>query len=288
MAKYENEPGFGDVIIVSDTEIVVALKDAHEHTYKSDGVLIRIVPVRYSLADFDAMAMEFAKSNPGVHHVSYDFVNTALTVEMVATAEVARSGLPADVAVDIVESNFSLDAAEGGMLQNPGGCTTGFRMKSGSPPVWRLTSANHSGCGTGWGSVNGVAMTYQGGVCGIDTSFASGTPLTTTIQGQPWTGVQGNPASGAQVYKYGVATGWTYGYRGTAGTSTISCAVPIYNYAGGTINSAGGDSGGPYVALVWNGAGYSYSARGTHRGTSGSNKIAVRMSSINATGWVVG
>lgn len=132
-------------------------------------------------------------------------------------------------------------------------------------------------------------MTNQGGACTIDTSFASGSSLGLTIGGNPFGNVQGNPASGALVYKYGVVTGWTYGYRGVTANSTVSCVVPVYNYTGGNINADSGDSGGPYISLVWNGSTYVYQARGTPRGRSSTGVVqGVRMGSINATGWVVG
>ena len=78
------------------------------------------------------------------------------------------------------------------------------------------------------------------------------------------------------------------GYRQNASSVTASCTVPVYVYSGGTLASVPGDSGGPYVTLVYvPGAGYSYSARGTHRGGFGNSMAVVRMSTINALGYYV-
>jgi hypothetical protein len=115
------------------------------------------------------------------------------------------------------------------------------------------------------------------------------------IQGEPFTGSQFDPPYGAFVWKYGVTSGWTYGYVGSYSTANVGtgCTVAALEYSGGTMspNSAPGDSGGPYITEVWNGAGYSYYAHGTHIGRrGGSNTIilSVPIQDINWLGWTVG
>jgi hypothetical protein len=143
----------------------------------------------------------------------------------------------------------------------------------------------------GSGTINGVAMTNRSSRCVIDNRWASGSSTSTSIQGAPFTGGQFDPPNGALVWKYGVASGWTYGYADNYTTITsTSCTVSILRYTGGTMstNSTGGDSGGPYITEVWDSGGYHFYAHGTHRGRSGSLINSVPISAINGQGWSVG
>ena len=293
MNKYDSDEVLADVFIVDDFTVLVALKGSQPNDQVVDGVAVEYISTRYSVRDFDRFAAAAGLANPGVNEVVYDFLEPSMVLQTddqyLKVDEIDRRSIPEDIKVSVEYAPTpTLDAAEGAMLSDGSGCTTGFRVKSGSPPIWRLTSANHGTCGSSWTSVNGIAMSLQGGVCGIDTSIASGSSLGLNIGGNAFGNVQGNPASGSLVYKYGAATGWTYGYRGATATSTISCAVGVYRFTGGNLASVGGDSGGPYISLVWTGSAYVYEARGTHRGSSNGYIVGVRMGNINAAGFTVG
>lgn len=294
MREYERVDGFADVVITSPTSVRVLLTDIDEREVVVEGVTVVYQRVRHSRADYDLVAERVLADNPDLQLASYDFERSVLVLETAHSettlAQLDLAAMPTSMNVELLHSPpIELDAAQGGMLSVGSGCTTGFRMKRGDPPIWRLTSANHSVCGSQWTTVNGVPMTLQSGLCSIDNSFASGSSLSTVLDGMSFSGSQGDPPSGALVYKYGVITGWTFGYRGSPamGSSTY-CSIPVYLYSGGTFASSGGDSGGPYITMSGSAPSIAYTPRGTHRGHAGSTLYGVRMSSINATGWYVG
>lgn len=157
MEKYADDPNFVDVYIDGDEQVRVALKGALPSFETIDGIRVSVVPTDFSLLEFDRFAEILEKLNPTINEVSVDVPASTLTVysddaSLTSSGTLRRDGLPDIVAIRVVQAPAPvLDAAEGGQLVAGTGCTTGFRVKSGSPPIWRLTSANHSACGTTWG-----------------------------------------------------------------------------------------------------------------------------------------
>jgi hypothetical protein len=172
-----------------------------------------------------------------------------------------------------------LAAAEGGQRVNSSPpCTSGFRYNG-----WLMSTASH--CPNLWGTINGANMSHYQEDCQRDNQVAFTYDGTNTeIQGMPFSGSQWSPAFNSGVYKYGITTGWTYGTVTGSRWSTISCSVWVYD---STNYVELGDSGGPVISLVWNGAGYSYNANGTVRSKTASGLAFVPMGEIIASGWSV-
>jgi|GEM_PF-876036 len=289
MAEHQGSPNFVGVFLDGPHQVRVVFKDGVESIDEINGVTVVSTSAKYSFDELRDYALTIRESNPTVHQVEIDADGQSLVAAVPLGADTAvlaqRNLIPTDVRISVENrAPVRLDAAQGGSTATGNGSTTGFRMNGN-----RISTASH--CGDSWGTVNGIAMTHRSSRCVIDNQWASGSSMNTTVGSHPWTGVQGDPANGAQVYKYGNQTGWTYGYAGNYVASGISCSITALTYTGGNISSIGGDSGGPCITTVWNGSGYSYHARGTHRGTDGSNSSimhSIPMSEINGQGWNVG
>lgn len=281
----EKSPDYLGVWVEND-RVKVLGKDLKAHSDNIDGVVVSYVPSTYSLTELRSSVEAFGKANAGLVHsasVSSDTGEITAYVwpgKLTDSTIVDRSELVAGTTLSLKEQEpEQLAAAEGGQTVTGSGCTSGFRYNG-----WLMSTASH--CSNSWGTINGAAMNHYQEDCQRDNQVAwtyGGT--STTIQGMPFSGSQWSPAFGSGIYKYGVTTGWTYGSVTGWRWSTISCSVWVYD---STHWTEGGDSGGPLISLVWNGAGYSYNAHGTTRTKTASGGAFVPMGEINASRWSVG
>jgi hypothetical protein len=280
MRRYSSDPGFVGVFLDGPSAVRVVMKGTKTEVLRISGSTVTMVGAKYSFADLQHYADQLMHANPLVHETSIESDRQAIVAMLPLAAtgvvvDAAKSGLPPDIAITVNHQEpETLAAAEGGSTATGNGCTTGFRFNGNL-----ISTAAH--CPDSWGTVNGVAITHQQDICELDLGVGTGSPLGLDIQGMPFSGVQNDPPYGSLVYKYGNQTGWTYGYTGYYGTTGISCGVGILQYSGGTMASIPGDSGGPYVTLEWNGAGYSYSARGHHRGNLGATMHSIPINNVH-------
>jgi hypothetical protein len=288
MRKYSMDRGtFTSVYIDSPTSVRVLLTNVDPHLEEVDGVQVSYIRAPYSLDELMANARIIHEQNPGVVSVEVQADVPELRVGVLpadggaSASIVIPVGVPRGIEVQVVEGEREVpQAAQGARLVTGNNCTSGFRMSSD-----RISTASH--CDPPWGTVNGVAVKNRSNRCVIDNRWGSASSISLTISGYGWSGEQYDPAWGTVVEKYGRNTGWTWGYAGNYATSQFpdSCVVPVQRYSGPDLESAGGDSGGPYLTLQ--GSPLKYVPRGTHRGKAAGYIISVPISAINAQGWYV-
>jgi hypothetical protein len=288
VAKLEHDPNFGEVFIVSDTQVRVSMKNAAVSTMPGTSrVDVVVEPSKHSFKELLLAAQTLDLANSSSLGTEIDVPGNRLTMSVLSAdlptaMNAKRAGIPTDVEVVVrgVDRPETLAMAGGGMTAPQSGCTTGFRYGIGT-----VSTASHCADMTGW--LNGVWMTHNNRICSIDTQRSTVSGNTTTgINGYNWSGTQGNVANNTTVTKFGVTSSWTTGKAGNWTTTAFSCQVTVQR---ATFSVSGGDSGGPVMTFACGGSGYcAYEARGTIRGYDSSSSLFVPMGAINSYGIYVG